>query len=219
MSGRATCKWFERGRVAQQFEIWLVLETMCVLMILLGCGHAPSPQSPALILHTPETRFDWAIERLGQALEMSKPTGVEALHVRRDMSHQLYPPDESNPSYRARITIESVSMYYATNGGKRKEKASKKKRESSKPKKDLLIDDPFAHDQERLLADAPIEYLDLPGIGPKAPLSVKAKVETPRVATKTSYEWIYREEKWELVEPPESNQERMWFEYALQTKL
>lgn len=192
-----------------------VAASLCLAVLasfVVGCDDPPQNLSTLeKRKNEAEERFDWAMERLRRALETFNPSPTLGLRVKRELSFELLPPTADQPRYTAQVTIKSKTFY--------------------KPGKYLPEED------EELSADEPPNRLDPNGefsegfeqpvdpaelyqVSPKMPVEkpmmVNNQVPAPQIEKQGDYELIYQDNRWQLVEEPESDQEKMWFEYALQ---
>ncbi|NOY29617.1 MAG: hypothetical protein GXP28_05405 [Planctomycetes bacterium] len=154
--------------------------------------------------------FDWAMERLRRAIETFTPSGNLGLSIKRELSYEFIPPNSPQSNCTARVIVDSKTAYRP----KRFYPAADEEL-SVDPK---AVDNAFTEEElQAKRANDPTGLQDdfVVGLPPKAPI-VDPLVNAPSREERIVYELVYRDKRWQLETQPESEHERLWFEYALQ---
>ncbi len=171
------------------------------MMFALGCGGSNATPEPTVA--GPVAKFKFGLERLERALRF-QPSSANGIQVtKRNLDHEIFPPDDAHANYRARVTIVMESVYLH---GKR---SAKEDEESEEKAKESEIDDPLADKSVELT-----KLLEFPRAGPRVPAAVSPKIETRSIKNESVFELAYVEEHWQLTTKPEKKSEQLWFEYA-----
>jgi len=177
------------------------------LMFAVGCGGTvANPKQAAPISEAPLKEFEWGMKRLERALQLYRPGGSKGLNITdRKLDSQLFPPNDENPTYRARVTITTEIAFMH---GRRK--STKEGESNEAPDESPEIDDPFAEK-----SDDWDQLIDSPGTGPRASAAA-ARIETRSLENETIFDMAYVEGHWRLVRQPELKHEQLWFKYAFE---
>lgn len=176
-----------------------------ITSFLAGCGVSSEKQQQAAdAKQTPQAEFEWGMERLDRALQMSKPSSADGLFTKRKMTHELFPPDENNESFTAKVTITTESSFIH---GKRKVTKADNSKTASDGEPEIF--DPLADKSEELN-----KVVDIPGVGADAQRGATATVETRSLDKEAVFDMAYLDDKWKLISEPEHKYEQLWFEYA-----
>jgi len=171
---------------------------LALLVVQEGCERrVPVGPAPVVVGNSPEAKFDWAMMRLKRALDLVRPLGHGGLRVDRKLSYELHPPRASGSGYTAQVIIESKTAY-------RHELPSTDQQANGSDR-----------DAKALLGNRPVEKTKEPE-GDKVLNSQETRLEIPRISDQKAYDLAYLEGRWQLQTEPESDYERMWFEYALE---
>lgn len=177
-------------------------------LLAAGCGDSKaSKQQTAVAQEDPQGEFEWGVTRLKRALRLFRPSSVDGLNIiEQKVDPKFFAPSDANSQYSAQITITTKTAFLH---GKRPTKKSNKKDDPSDDSSG--IDDPLAEqfeDEGKLL--------DLPGIGPQAPVTISPRVETRSLENETVFDMVYVDGYWKLTKQPELKHEQLWFEYAFE---
>ncbi len=192
----------------------LLLATI-VLTLPLGCGESrPAGPNTKINNSSPEGQFDWVIQRLERVVLDSHPSPQSGLKVgNRKVSYELFPPDETRPNYTAQVTIVSTMKYVhdgllgtADKEKQRQERQERRRIEKSmeeRPEYEDPLAEKFMTQMEELADESSMKVVP------------EASVKSPEMTERNVYELAYRSGRWELTTEPETDHERLWFEYAL----
>jgi hypothetical protein len=184
------------------------------ILLVLGCeasrigvSGSKKPVDPV------KADFDWAMERLRRAIETFTPPAGLGLRVQRKLSFEFLPPNESKADYTAKVIVESKSAFqprrFTSSSDKELEQAEASRSEAA----DIAFADEFSEDRE----EDPTAFLeDIGESSQRKPKIINPLVKAPSIKERVVFEMIYRDKRWQLVSEPESKQEQLWFEYALQ---
>jgi hypothetical protein len=187
--------------VARQRHSVLYLCLVALSTFNYGCGDSGTEQKAKTEPEdTAKEDFDWAMERLQQALDTSGSVARLNLRVKRDLSYELLPPDGSRANYAARVTIKTRSDYIPD------APIIPQSDEDAQPS-DLALD----------TAEDSTDPLDpTQNLRTKQPLFAELPTRIPNIEETKVYELAYLEKRWQLQTELESDHEKMWFEYSLQ---
>ncbi len=177
----------------------------CVAILLLasGCGESADSESSSVLQADPIREFEWGMTRLKRTVRISRPSGADGiLVVDRKLKHKVFPPNDAQPNYTARVTIATETVLLQ---GRRKGKEKK----IAAPTKESTIKDPLADQFEEHR-----KFIDIPGSGPQASTVASPILETRSIESKSVFELEYIEKHWQLTEVPKVEYEKLWFEYA-----
>lgn len=191
---------------------------LCAMLLAVtfpaGCSGPEMPVPPPRESTNPaEDDFVWAMERMEHALTMFQPPSNLGLSVKRDLDYKLIPPTAAQPNYTAQVTISTRSIFNhgATLSAKERQRAERKKAGAE----ELKLDDPYG-----LPGDDPLAADDL---GIKVPPVELPSREVPepnipaqKLEEKKNYLLEYVDQRWKLQTQSLEENERMWFDYALQ---
>jgi len=161
-----------------------------------------------------EAEFDWAMERLQRAIEtFTLPAGRD-LRVQRNVSIEFFPPTGSETDYTAKVIVESQSVFqprrFTSNTDDELKQAAEESRSEAA---ENFLEEEFSDDHE----NDPTAYLDDYEESPQRQTAiVNPLVKAPSIKERIVYELAYRDERWQLISEPESEHEKLWFDYALQ---
>ena len=185
------------------------------VMLSLGCeksrpvGPSASPQRDS-----PASQFDWIMQRLERAVLDFRPSERAGLRMgRQKVSHELFPPDATRPNYTARVTIESETMYVHDKpllaSDREKERQELLNREKARRRLEQQSDfsDP--------LAENFMDQMDEIAAEPRLSAAPDVIIENPKSSDRKVYDLAYLKGRWQLQTEPETDHERLWFEYAL----
>lgn len=199
-----------------------LLLAIAVGSTVLGCDSPPASLPPrAIDTQTPEGKFDWVMQRFERAVLDFGSSQRSGLRIgQQKVDRKLIPPTEDTPYYTAVITVSSEKEYVPEQPIPlidKKEIKEQRRREMRKFNKQAglrdqespfdPLDAQFDKDMEELAAERGGPILD------------GAIVESPVVTDVAVYELAYQEDRWQLKSELEKEYEKLWFEYALQTKL
>lgn len=147
--------------------------------------------------------------RLKRVLSLVRPTGQDGLRVDRKLSYELHAPDTSQAHYTARVTIDSETAYRHESSNRDSQaggSGNHAKGDSSlgNAGRGNPLSDSFTGNPRKPKGNA------------KALNAQDGRVKTARLSVQKVYDLIYRDGRWQLQTKPDTEHERMWFEYALQ---
>ncbi len=187
-----------------------------VVMLSLGCGKSrPAVPFAPIPKNSPAGKFDYAMQRLKRAVQDFLPSRRAGLHIgKREVSYELFPPDATRSHYTARVTIESETAYIhdqlfqTPDKEKKRQERLERRRVQKSLEQQSEFDDP--------LAEKFMEQMEEIGAGPRVPLVPEATIDNPRTSDRTVYDLAYLDGRWPLQTEPETDHERLWFNYALE---
>ncbi len=193
------------------------------VMLSLGCEESrPAVPFASAQKDSPAGQFDYVMLRLKRAVLDFLPSRRAGLHVgKREVSYELFPPDATRSHYTARVTIESETVYVHNQPFQRvdKEKERQEKLERSKAQRKIEqqseFDDPLGESYNDPLAEKFLEQMEEIGAGPRVPLVPEATIDNPQTSDRKTYDLAYLGGRWQLQTEPETDHERLWFDYAL----
>ena len=196
------------------FRIFCI--TVAVLF-LVGCEKSRPVATPASVeRNTPEGQFNWIMQRLERAVLDFRPSQRAGLKIGKPkINHEIFPPDDKNSYYTARVTIESETIYVhdkpllGADREKKRQGRLKQERERRKIEQESEIDDP--------LAEKFMQQMEEIAAKPRTPTVPDATIDNPRATDLKVYDLAYLQGQWELRSEPETDHERLWFQYALGT--
>lgn len=192
------------------------VESVCALLlfvvVLAGCGSPEMPVPPPRESTNPaEDDFVWAMERMEHALSMFQPPSNLGLSVKRNFDYKLIPPSDSQPNYTARVTISTRATFnHAATSSARERKRAEKKRAAN----GLELDDPYGLPGDPVAEDElgiHVPSVELPNREVPEPNLPAQKLDEKKV-----YLLEYIDKRWQLQTDSLEENERMWFDYALQ---
>ncbi len=191
-------------------------ESVCALLlfvaVLAGCGGPEMPVPPPRESTNPaEDDFVWAMERMEHALSMFQPPSNLGLSVKRNFDYKLIPPSDSQPNYTARVTISTRAIFNhgATSSARERKQAEKKRAANG-----VELDDPYGLPGDPVAEDElgiKVPSVELPNREVPEP-----NLPAPKLDEKKVYLLEYVDKRWTLQTKSLEENERMWFDYALQ---
>lgn len=177
---------------------------LAIALAVLGLGCEPTPIAvpPAPPISTPQSKLEWAMERLERALEEFQPPQSVGLRMKRSMAYEFIPVDPAHPHPTALVTIESKTMYLPDEPVQQEDKQEEEEEPAFEP-----IIDPEEEDNG-------LPPLRVPKVRVQEPLTA-APSPSPSIESRTTYELNFIDDRWQLQSEVESESERNWFEYAL----
>ena len=185
------------------------------MLLALGCGKS-EPVTPFVSPQrdSPAGKFDQIMLRLERAVLDFRPAERAGLRIGRPkITRELFPPDASRSHYTARVTIESESRYVhdrpllASEREKQRQEKLKRQKELRKLEQQPEISDP--------LAEKFMEQMEQIAAEPRTPLAPEVVIDNPQSSDRKVYDLAFLKGQWELQTEPETDYERLWFEYAL----
>ncbi len=193
------------------------------VMLSFGCGKSqPVVPSAPIQRDSSVGQFEYAMQRLERAVLEFLPSRRAGLHVgKRKVSYELFPPDATRSHYTARVTIESETIYVHNQPfqGNNKEKERQERAERRRVQRSLEqqseFDDPLDESYDDPLAEKFMKQMEEIGAGPRVSLVPEATIDNPQTSDHKIYDLAYLGGRWQLQTEPETDHERLWFEYAL----
>jgi hypothetical protein len=190
---------------------------IAVVMLSHGCSQSqPASPSTATSGNSPAGQFEWVMQRLERAVLDFRPSQRSGLMISTPkITHELFPPDATRTHYEARVTIESEAAYVhdrsllASGLEKKRQERLEREKAQRKFEQQSEIEDP--------LAEQFMEQMEEIAAEPRIPRIPEAVIETQQASDRKAYELAYLKGRWELQTEPETDHERLWFEYALGT--
>jgi hypothetical protein len=156
------------------------------------------------------------MQRLERAVLDFRPSQRSGLRIGMPkITHELFPPDATQPHYKARVTIESTVAYVhdqpllASDREKKRQEILERDKIQRNIERQPEVEDPliekFMDQMEELAAEPP------------TPLMPEVLIENPQANDRKVYDLVYLKGRWELPAEVETDHERLWFEYALGT--
>jgi hypothetical protein len=185
-------------------------------------SHGCSRSQPATSLgSTPAGQFEWVMQRLERAVLDFRPSQRSGLWIGTPIiTHELFPPDATEPRYKARVTIESKVAYVhdqpllASDQEKKRQEFLEHEKNQREIEQQSEVEDPlieeFMDQMEELAAEPPTTL-------PPTTLMPEVLIKNPQASDRKVYDLVYLKGRWELPAEPETDHERLWFEYALGT--
>jgi hypothetical protein len=156
------------------------------------------------------------MQRLERAVLDFRPSQRSGLQIGRPkVSHELFPPDATRPHYKARVTIESETAYIhdrpllASEREKKRQERLEREKAQRKFEQQSEIADP--------LAEKFMEQMEEIAAAPRTLRAPEVVIENQQASERKVYDLAYLKGQWELQTEPETDHERLWFEYALGT--
>lgn len=185
------------------------------MALLAGCDGPEMPMPPPRESTNPaEDDFAWAMERLEHALTMFQPPSSLGLSVKRGLDYKLILPTDDVPNYTARVTISTRSTFNhgVTSSAKERKQAERKKAAAQ----ELKLDDPYALPGENSL-DADELGIKVPAVDLPEHEVPEPNIPTQKLEEKKDYLLEYIDTRWQLQTEGLETNERLWFDYALET--
>jgi hypothetical protein len=196
---------------------WFVVLLIAALGIgSVGCD-PEMPMPPQRKSTNPaEDSFHWAMERMEHAIEMFQPPSSLGLHVKHSVEHKLFPPKTGKPNYTASVIISTKAVFNHAPGPSAKERRKAQEDKAREAAKKLGLDDPFGPSDEERLTKDPLA-MDEPGSVEMGTADIADPVvPAQQITEKKKYDLEYVDDEWKLATKSVEDNERMWFEYALQ---
>jgi hypothetical protein len=204
-------------RLSSLFCAYLAILGLTVLVVgSIGC-EPEMPKPPQRQSTNPaEDSFHWAMERMEHAIEMFQPPSSLGLQVKHSVEHKLFPPKEGKPNYTASVIISTRAVFNHAPTAAVKDRRKAQEDKAREAAKKLGLDDPFGpSDEERLTGD-PLA-MDEPGsVEMRSPNIAEPAIAAQRMNEKNEYDLEYKNDEWQLTTESVEDNERMWFDYALQ---
>ena len=191
---------------------------------VLGCEKRYASLPPGRIdTSTPEGQFEWVMQRLERTV-LDTGWGDRSAGLRianREIKHDLFPPTSEKSHYTASVTITSVKGYVPEEPLQLidEEKVMKKRRREIKRIKERAgFEDPDEGEFDPLASkfQSQMDELAARHQGPTRRLET---LDTPTTKEEKIYELAFRDGRWELETEVQTEHERLWFEYALQSRI
>ena len=179
------------------------------VVLSLGCEPEMPMPPPRESTNPAEDSFYWAMERMEHAIERFRPSSSLGLRVKRELSYEIIPP-QNQDDYQARVTIATVTVYQhpAPGSGKEQPKKSADSQENLEDPYVVPTGDPTGE-------TAPVI--------PPVPKSQAKKRDVPdpplpmqELKEQKEYLLAYDGNEWQLQDEDLDENERMWFDYALE---
>jgi hypothetical protein len=192
---------------------------MLAMLLPLGCGDSRTNLPTERIdTSTPAGQFEWAMQKLKRAVIEFQPSRQDGLQVgKRKVSYELFPPDDVKKDLTARVTIESETVYVHDEPLEEAEEIEERRRKRAREdfRQQVQPDDPFHEEnldplQQKFLSQ--MEDLAAKRRTPTVPTPV---LDHPEMSVRKVYDLAYLDGSWQLQTKPETDHERLWFEYAL----
>lgn len=177
-------------------------------LLFAGCERDEMPMPPPAEYETvAEKDFHWAMERLQHALEMIHPPSGSGLKVKREMKYELFPPSGKKKNYTGQVTIVTKTFFNHQNSPSAEEdKKAKQKADNNKRQ------DPFS-----IPGEDPLDVIDnLPDIELPQPVTVNPQIPLRETKDEAVFHLKYADNTWKLLDEPEGEVEKLWFDYAFQ---
>jgi hypothetical protein len=193
----------------------------CAWLAVLGVGSLgcdpEMPMPPQRKSTNPaEDSFHWAMERMEHAIEMFQPPSSLGLRVKHSVRHKLFPPKEGKPNYTASVTISTNATFNHAPSASVKDRRKAQEDKAREAAKKLGLDDPFGPSDEERLTKDPLA-MDEPGsVEMGSPDIADPVIPAQQITEKKEYELEYVDDAWKLTTDSVKDNERMWFDYALQ---
>ena len=164
-----------------------------------------------------EASFEWAMERLQHAIEMSEPPSSLGIRSKRDIDSKLIPPNKENSNYTATVTITTKTVYNPgrlTSPRELQEKEQEHKKQQAaieKAKRDVFAlpgEDPITGTTtiDDQLGQVEQEEYEVPNpVVPKQELELKEE-----------FNLEYVDGVWKQLNRAEEEHIQLWFDYALE---
>ena len=196
------------------------LLTLIFLLALncVGCDQSKSvkEEEVAFAQEGPEEQLDWAMERLRRTLDSNESLAGTGLRVKSELEYEYLPSTDEQPETLAVVSIKTTSAFLHRGYRKPKPKQTRplgyfdEDDPLNEPGPDATLEELKEYNSSKWLVSPDDEVME------KADLSVAATVP-PRKQKETSvFQLIYKEDRWQLVEQPESKYQQGLFEYALE---
>jgi hypothetical protein len=191
-----------------------------VLALSFGCEERkPDIPSERVDTSTPEGQFEWAMQKLERAVVEFQPSSVDGLRVgERRVSYEIFPPDDKRKHLSARVTIESEMVYVHEMPAKSlKEQREEQRRERARAnfEQQVKSNDPLEATEVDPLEQKFLSQMEEMATESRGPRISEPVLETPELSDSKVYELAYLDSRWQLQTKPETDHERLWFEYAL----
>jgi hypothetical protein len=191
-----------------------------VVVLSLGCEESrPIVPVPRIDTSTPTGEFEWAMEKLKRAVVEFQPSRRDGLQVgKRNVSYEVFPPDSERDDYTARVTIESEMVYVIEEPpDSLEEEREQQRREQARKnfERQVSPDDPLDTSDYDPVQQKFLSQMEDLAAKSHVPHGAEPTIETPQVSHRKVYELAYLAGRWQLQTEPETDYERLWFEYAL----
>jgi len=191
-----------------------------IVVLSLGCEKSrPDFPTQRIDTDTPAGQFDWAMQKLERAVLEFQPSGRDGLRVgKRKVSYKLFPPDAARKHHTARVTIESETIYVHDQPLQSlKEEKERERRERAREdfEQQAGLNDPLDESADDPLTQKFLSQMEDIAAKSRVPRGPEATIETPQMSDRKVYELAFLEGRWQLLTEPETDYERLWFEYAL----
>lgn len=187
--------------LSRHFFAWLLLGAIT----LVGCGPEMPVPPPRESINPAVDDFDWAMERLKRAFELFQPPTSLGLSVKRDLEYKLIEPSDSQPNYVANVTVSTRAIFNHDVLGQRR---PKNENESTK------LDDPYVTPENAAVAQE--LGVDVPAVTVPTQPVADARIPAQKYEEKKDYILEYKDNRWQLKTESLEENEKMWFDYALQ---
>lgn len=185
---------------------------------LSGCQQASSPSAVPISDDSPESKLEEIMNRLRTAVVDASAAAGSGVVSQRTVSHRLIPPDGDKDRYRAKITIKTTVALANPPASATRVPEEKSEEEAEEEALDPLAEeeempDPLLEDSAKGEATAGEE--ELPSDGGIS----RRTVEESRETTTKTYELVYDNERWKLVDEISDEEDEVakyLFEYALE---
>lgn len=146
------------------------------------------------------------MERLEHIVDMQQTPRGLGLRIRYQLNHRLIPPQTDKDVYRGEVTIVTKSAFNHKNPSpKERQRKGKTKAKPERDELDFPADDPTG------------SFDDVPDLTTIPPQTTAEIPIGPQEVEETSiFKLEYRDNQWLLVDEPEGNVQKTWFDYALQ---
>lgn len=189
----------------------------------LGCEKSrPIATSAQVQRDSPVGQFDWAMQRLERAVLDFGPSRQAGLRVgKRKVSYELFPPDATRSRYTASVTIESETAYVhnqlfqASEKEKKRQERLERKRVQRRLEQQSELNDSLGESYDDPLAEKFMQQMEEMADKPSMPHVPEAMIDNPQTSDRKVYDLAYLKGRWQLQTEPETDHERLWFEYAL----
>lgn len=193
------------GNCVTHIMSWVLLGAM---VLSTGCEPEMPVPPPRESTNPAEDDFYWAMERMEHAIERFQPPSSLGLRVKRQLSYELIPPKDRD-TYQARVKIATLTVYQPPIPTPSKAKAKDEAPEEN-------LEDPFVVPTGDPTGEtAPV----IPPV-PKSQIKKREVADPPlplqELKEEKEYLLAYVGDQWRLEAEELSDNERMWFDYALQ---
>ena len=159
-------------------------------LFLLGCQEQTLTTTQVQIQpSTPQSKLEWVTRRLQHVFEMGTPSRQAGIRVEHNLSYQLNEPSEASADYHATVLIQTKTENTLQNASRptsvEGEAAGGKGHAASTVGQNI---------DEGTRSEGGMSHI---------------------IQEKQSFELVYLNEQWQLVNELHTNPERLWFQYAL----